>query len=192
MDEAEPIRRAKDGELECFNQLVLRYQTQVYNLSFRMVGHSATAEDITQESFVSAYRKLRSFQAGNFLAWLMRIATNACMDHFRSAHSKRNVSLEELEENPSFSPTSGGESPEAYALRRELGEVLKQSLLSIPSDQRIALILIDLQGLSYDEASQVIGVPIGTVKSRLSRGRIAMRERLQNKRELLPSGFRFS
>jgi len=190
MDEEELIHYAKKGDLESFNQLVLLHQTKVYNLCWRMLGDNAIADDITQDTFLSAYRKLGSFHEGNFRAWLMRIAANACRDYFRSAYVRRNTSLEAWEENPNFVLSANGESPEAFTLRRELGDVLRRGLNNLPFDQRFVLVMVDVQGLTYGEVAEVMKLPIGTVKSRLSRGRIAMREALQKHRELLPEAFR--
>ena len=139
---------------------------------------------------MAAYRKLHQFKEGNFRAWLMRIAANCCRDYMRSAQVRRNVSLEALVEQPSFVLTSNGASPEDFALRRELAQVLQSTLATLPEDQRLAVVLVDVQEFSYEESAQIMRIPVGTVKSRLSRGRLALRERLSSERELLPTEFR--
>lgn len=192
VDEALLIARSKQGDTEAFNRLVAHYQGQVFNLAYRMLGDRAAAEDATQETFLSAFRKLASFEAGNFRAWLLRIAVNACRDYLRSGHHRKTLSLEGLaEEDPSVSFPSDAEAPEDYALRRELREAIAQGLKTLPPDQRLAILLVDVQGLSYEEAAQVMGVPLGTVKSRLSRARLAMRTYLLTQKELLPPSLRF-
>lgn len=192
MDEALLIANSAKGDAEAFNRLVTHYQGQVFNLAYRMLGDRAAAEDVTQETFLSAFRNIASFQAGNFRAWLLRIAVNACRDYLRSGHHRKTFSLEGLaEEDPSLAFTSNDEPPEDYALRRELREAIAQGLKTLPPDQRLAILLVDVQGLSYEEAAQAMAVPIGTVKSRLSRARLAMRTFLLSKKELLPASLRF-
>ncbi len=190
MDEQALLQASKSGDAGAFNRLVEHYQTSIYNVSLRMVGDAAVAEDITQETFVSAFRALHTFSAGNFRAWLFRIATNACRDHLRSAQVRRNTSLDALVDSPSFSFTSEQESPEEFAVRRELSSFIQQSLLTLPTDQRMVLVLVDIQALSYEEAARVLKTPVGTVKSRLSRAREAMRTALSTQRELLPAQIR--
>ncbi len=190
MDEQTLLQASKTGDAGAFNRLVEHYQTSIYNVALRMVGDSAVAEDITQETFVSAFKALHTFSAGNFRAWLFRIATNACRDHLRSAQVRRNVSLDGLVESPTFNVASEGESPEEYVVRRELSGFIQQSLLTLPEDQRMVLVLVDIQAFSYDEAAQALKTPVGTVKSRLSRAREAMRAALSAQRELLPAQIR--
>ena len=190
MELATLVKEAKDGRLEAFNRLVAEYQAPVYNLAFRMLTDPTMAEDVAQDTFVAAFRKLHTFHTGNFRAWLMRIATNSCRDHLRSPRVRRSVSLEALEESPSFAVPDTGESPEAHVLRRELAGIIQETLGRLPADQRLAVILVDVQEYSYGEAAQIMGVPIGTVKSRLSRGRLTLRDHLLAQRELLPGEYR--
>ncbi|MCS7207194.1 MAG: sigma-70 family RNA polymerase sigma factor [Dehalococcoidia bacterium] len=191
MDDALLIAQSKQGDSEAFNRLVVRYQGQVFTLAYRMLGDRAAAEDATQETFLSAYQNIHSFHEGNFRAWLLRIAVNACRDHLRSGYRRKTLSLEGMaEEDPTTPFPSNDEAPEDYALRRELREAIAQGLKALPPDQRLAILLVDVQGLSYEEAAQVMGVPIGTVKSRLSRARLAMRTFLLSKKELLPTSLR--
>lgn len=190
MDEQTLLQASKTGDAGAFNRLVEHYQTSIYNVALRMVGDSAVAEDITQETFVSAYRALHTFSSGNFRAWLFRIATNACRDHLRSAQVRRNVSLDGLVESPTFNVASEDESPEDYVVRRELSGFIQESLQTLPEDQRMVLVLVDIQAFSYDEAAQALKTPVGTVKSRLSRAREAMRAALSTQRELLPAQIR--
>ena len=190
MDEQTLLQASKEGDAGAFNRLVEHYQTSIYNVALRMVGDAAMAEDITQETFVSAFRALHTFSAGNFRAWLFRIATHACRDHLRSAQVRRNTSLDALVDTPNFNFTSEDEPPEEYVIRRELSGFIQQSLGTLPPDQRMALILVDIQACSYEEAAQILKTPIGTVKSRLSRAREAMRAALSAQRELLPAQIR--
>ncbi len=190
MDEQTLLLASKQGDAGAFNRLVEHYQTSIYNAALRMVGDPAIAEDITQDTFVSAFRALHTFSAGNFRAWLFRIATNACRDHLRSAQVRRNTSLDALVESPAFGLTSEQETPEEFAVRRELSSFIQQALMTLPTDQRMVLILVDIQALSYEEAARALKKPVGTVKSRLSRAREAMRAALSTQRELLPAQIR--
>ncbi|MQF83152.1 sigma-70 family RNA polymerase sigma factor [SAR202 cluster bacterium AD-802-E10_MRT_200m] len=191
-DEQDLIEAAKQGDLGSFNQLVMRYQRQVYNVVLRLLSIHATAEDITQEAFISAYRNLHTFRAGNFGAWLLRIASNASLDHLRSAQVKRNTSLELLLDGQTFTPQDSEETPEDYTMRRELGLEIQKGLSLLSTEQRLAIVLVDMQGYPYDEAADIIRIPVGTLKSRLSRARLAMRDYLVKQTELLPREFRSS
>lgn len=190
-NEATFIQRSQRGDLDAFNQLVLHYQGQVYNLALRMLGNQASAADAAQEAFISAYQAIASFHGGNFRSWLLRITANACKDMMRSARARPSLSLESLvEPNPGNIPQSSAESPEDFALRSELGAEIQRGLDSLPAEQRLAVVLIDVQGYSYEEAAQVMGASLGTVKSRLSRARERLRDYLRQHGELLPAQFR--
>lgn len=191
MDEQELISRSQSGDIQAFNDLVELYQRQVYNLALRMLGSAETAEDATQDTFVSAYRAIAGFRGGSFKAWILRIATNSCRDKMRVSRRASIVSLDNLmEEVGDFIADDKTESPEDYAQRRELGRLLDGSLARLPEDQRLVVVLSDIQGLTYEEIAQVIGISLGTVKSRLSRARLRLRELLLQRRELLPDEFR--
>jgi len=191
MDEQELISRSRSGDIQAFNDLVELYQRQVYNLALRMLGSAETAEDATQDTFVSAYRAIAGFRGGSFKAWILRIAANSCRDKMRVSRRASIVSLDNLmEEVGDFIADNETESPEDYAQRRELGRLLDGSLARLPEDQRLVVVLSDIQGLTYEEIAQVIGISLGTVKSRLSRARLRLRELLLQRRELLPDEFR--
>lgn len=179
MDEGELVRSSREGNLDSFNRLVELYQRQVYNLALRMLGGSDAAEDATQDAFFSAWRNLSGFRGGNFRAWLLRIAANVCRDQLRKLKRHPSISLEALLLEPDNLPS--GESAEDYALRRELGGEIQKGLASLPQEQRLAVILSDIQGLTYEEIAQVMGCSLGTVKSRLNRGRIQLRDYLSRR-----------
>ena len=189
-DEEHLIALSKQGQVGAFNQLVEIYQSQLYNLALRMTGNTSVAEDVAQEAFTSAYRHLWRFTGGNFRAWLLRITANASLDYLRSAHHRRQVSLEELSENPGTRFEAETESPEDYSLRQELLGALQQGLMTLSAERRLVLILVDVQGFTYEETAAALKVPPGTVKSRLSRARVDMRDYLSAYQELLPSQFR--
>ena len=193
-EEAALIERSQGGDLEAFNALVLAYQVQVYNLCLRMLGSPQAAEDATQEAFIAAYRAVSRFRQGSFRAWLLRIAANACYDDLRRRRSRPQLPLEAStdDERPVAELPASDEPPDQRAERLELARLLREGLVTLPPDQRLAVILRDVQGFAYEDVAEVTSASLGTVKSRISRGRAAMREFLLARGELLPSRFRFS
>jgi len=195
MDEAVLIKAAKKGDLDSFNRLVLAYQDMVYNQAYRLMGEHASAEDATQETFISAYKKLWTYRGGSFRAWLLRIVTNNCYDELRRRKRKPTTPLEPFnrDEEEIESPTwleDPSETPEKAAERSDMRNALHKCLGELPPEFRAVVILVDIQGLDYAEAAQAIGKPLGTVKSRLARARVRMRNCLQSFRELLPASYR--
>lgn len=191
-DEGALIRAAQKGQLSAFNQLVLNYQGLAYNIAYRILGDRDAAADATQDSFLKAYKAIAQFRGGSFKAWILRIVTNVCYDQLRHQQRRPADSLEDMLANSEHAPVlvDGQESPEAYALRQELSDVIQSSLAGLPPDQRITLVLSDIQGLSYQEIADITGVSVGTVKSRLSRGRAKLRDILLAHKELLPYAYR--
>jgi RNA polymerase sigma-70 factor (ECF subfamily) len=195
MNEAALIQEAQSGNLDAFNRLVLAYQDLVYGQAYRMMGEAHSAEDAVQEAFISAYRSLRSFRGGSFKSWLLRIVTNACYDELRWRKRRPTTPLEPVDEDDETieSPhwlADPGESPEEAAERAELSSALQRCLDELPDDFRIVVILVDIEGFDYSDASNVIQTPLGTVKSRLARARVRLRDCLQGYWELLPASFR--
>ena len=189
-DEADLITRSQSGDLDAFNAIVERYQLHVYNLSARIMGNMASAEDATQETFISAYRAIRRYRGGSFRGWLLRIATNQCYDMLRAMKRRPADSLDEALLNPAFQVASSGDSPEQLSIRGELAEQIQRAILTLPEEQRVVIVLIDVQGYSYEETAQAAGASIGTIKSRLSRARARLRDHLKQHMELLPEEFR--
>lgn len=195
MDEAALIRDAQRGDIDAYNTLVLHYQELAYNVAYRIVGDGDSAADATQEAFISAYRALGRFRGGSFKAWLLRIVTNACYDELRRRKRRPRVSLEALyveDEAPDSPLNPYPEQPEAYVQRMDLQAAIMECLQSLPEDQRTVAVLSDIEGFSYDEIADAVGVALGTVKSRLSRSRSKLRDCLQGFSELLPAEYRFS
>jgi len=194
MDEEALLRDARRGNVEAFNGLVLHYQAMVYNLAYRVIGEPDAAADATQEAFISAFRALGSYRGGSFKSWLLRIVTNACYDEMRRRKRRPASSLDELDgldetvDEPVL--TSPAEGPEAHAVRRELREALQEAIQLLPEEQRVILVLSDVQELSYEEIAEITRTNLGTVKSRLSRARARLREILQANGELLPQAYR--
>lgn len=195
MDEAGLIRSARQGDLEAFNRLVLLYQDLIYNQALRMLGETSSAADAVQDAFITAYRSLKSYRGGSFRAWLLRIVSNLCYDELRRRKRRPVVPLEpqdetgEEVENPHWL-TDPSELPEARLERTELERAIQRCLDELPADFRLVVVLVDVQGLNYAEAAQVMGKPLGTVKSRLARARFRLRDCLKGFWELLPDEFR--
>jgi RNA polymerase sigma-70 factor, ECF subfamily len=195
MDEAYLIQEAMQGDLNAFNSLVLAYQDLVFNQAYRTMGELEMAEDATQEAFISAFRNLRSYRGGSFKAWLLRIVTNACYDELRRQKRRPTTPLEPLDnddeevESPHWL-ADPGESPEDSAERSELNDAIQHCLQSLPEEFRSVVILVDVQGMDYTEAAGAVGKPLGTVKSRLARARLKLRDCLQGYGELLPAPLR--
>jgi len=193
MDEKALIDAAHRGDVGSFNQLVLSYQSMVYNLAYRIMGDQAAAADATQDAFLSAFKAIGKFRGGSFKSWLLRIVTNACYDQLRLKQRRPATSLDALlvlEPAPAQPFSDPGESPEEYAVRRELNKAIQVGIGILPPEQRITLVLSDVQGLSYQEIAEVTSTSLGTVKSRLSRARGRLRDFLLEQRELLPSQYR--
>lgn len=195
MDESALIQQAREGDLNSFNRLVLEYQNMAFSLAARMLNEDAAAEDVTQTAFLSAYRSLDSFRGGSFRAWVLKMVSNACLDELRRRKRRPTISLEPINEDDEEieSPkwlADPSISPEEEIEKSELNRVLQGCITGLSEEFREVVILVDIEGLDYQEVSQAIGKPLGTVKSRLARARIKMRDCLKAYRELLPSIFR--
>jgi RNA polymerase sigma-70 factor (ECF subfamily) len=181
------VARALEGDLDAFNQLVEAYQDLCHSLVARLVPDPDQASDAVQEAFFSAYRNLRSYRGPSFRGWLTRIAVNAAMD-LQRARKRRPVSPYPELEDESWQPPAGPETdPEVITAASERGRALAAALAAIGSDQRAAIILFDVEGYDYAEIARLTGVSLGTVKSRIHRGRLALRALLADRMELFRS-----
>ena len=192
-DESSLIEAAQRGNLDAFNELILIYQDRVYNLAYRIMGDPAAAADAAQEAFIKAYRKIGTFRGGSFRSWLYRIVSNNCYDEFRRRKRQPAISLEdfgEVDEEANPALIDDEESPEESVQRWELSQHIQEAIDQLSIDHRMVVVLSDIEGLSYADISETLDIPIGTVKSRLSRGRADLRDLLQGQRELLPPVYR--
>lgn len=173
--ESELIAASRQGDLAAFNALVELYQVPVFNLCLRLLGAHMPAEDATQETFLAAFRAISGFRGGSFRAWLFRIATNACYDELRR---RRPLSLDARQETfgESVDVADPADSPLDIAERQETSRLVQAALLELPADQRAAVVMCDLHGFSYEEIAQATGASLGTVKSRIARGRARLRD----------------
>lgn len=195
MDELALIHEAQRGDLDSFNTLVLTYQDSLFNTALRIMGDEEAAADATQEAFLSAFRAIKSFRGGSFKAWLLRTVTNACYDELRRHKRRPTVPLEpetddgEEMETPRWL-ADPSMSPEEEAEVDELEHAIQHCLDELPVEFRAVVVLTDIQGMDYKEVATSIRVPLGTIKSRLARARLRLRECLQGFWELLPPAFR--
>lgn len=194
IDEPTLILETQHGDLESFNHLVLAYQDLLYNTAIRILGDNELAADATQKAFISAFRSIKSYRGGSFKAWLMRTVTNACYDELRRQKRHPTVPLEPSYhednklENPSWL-ADWSMSPEVKYEAAELVNAIQHCLDALPTDFRTVLVLVDVQGMDYGEVARAAQIPLGTVKSRLARARMRMRERLKGFHDLLPATF---
>ncbi len=190
--EQQLIRNAAAGDLEAFNQLVRAYQNLAYSVAFRTLQDDEAADDAVQESLIKAFRSLGTFQGGSFKSWIIRIVVNTCYDQLRSRRRRRIDSLDDFTEDGDFAPQleDPAERPDTFVQRMELGSLIEQGIQGLPPDQRLALTLCDVHGYAYEEISEMTGMPMGTVKSRINRARVKLRDFLLQYPELLPSAFR--
>lgn len=175
------IERARGGDLPAFNQLVARHERAVFNVALRYMRSRELAEDVTQDTFVRGWRSLDSFRndAGEgFRAWLLRIAANRALDVLRASSRRPADSLDSRldDEERNWEPEGRDETPLDFAVRDDLGSRLEHALGQIHPDQRLVIILSDVHGHAYEEIAEIAGVPVGTVKSRINRGRARLRE----------------
>jgi RNA polymerase sigma-70 factor (ECF subfamily) len=178
------VERARAGDLDAFNDLVLAYQDLLHALVVRLVPDRDQAGDAVQEAFFSAYRNLRAFRGGSFRSWLSRIAINAAMDAQRLRKRRPADPYPELDDDTWQPPATEADDPAATALTAERHRVLNGALARITDDQRTAIVLFDVEGFDYQEIADMTGVSLGTVKSRIHRGRLALRDLLADRMEL--------
>ena len=180
----ELVAAALSGDLEAFNVLVVRYQDFLFSLVVRTLADREAAADVVQEAFLNAYRNLRAFHGGAFRGWLARIALNAATDVLRWRKRRPADPYPEWE-GEAWQPRAGEETdPEHEAVRRARGRALTAALAAIGDEQRRAILLFDVEGFDYAEIAAITGVSLGTVKSRIHRGRLALRQLLADQMEL--------
>jgi RNA polymerase sigma-70 factor (ECF subfamily) len=174
--EASLVAAARDGEQKAFGELVTRHQDRIYGLALRLTGDAEEASDLAQEAFLKAWRGMRSFRGGSsFYTWVFRITVNEARSRMRY-HAVRPVaqSLDEV----AVGRPSRGEGPPEHAARMERKEIVERALARLAPEQRMMVILRDLEGRDYAEIADLLACPRGTVKSRLHRGRMALKELL--------------
>lgn len=197
MNEQALITDAQSGSLDAFNTLVLHYQDSVFNTALRILGDEDQAADASQEAFISAFKSISAFRGGSFKAWLMRTVTNACYDELRRQKRRPTTPLEpdtndgeEMDSprwlaDPNMTPAQQLEAD-------EVEHALQHCLDNLPLEFKTVVVMADIQSMDYTEVADAIRVPLGTVKSRLARARLRLRECLQGFAELLPASYRLT
>jgi RNA polymerase sigma-70 factor (ECF subfamily) len=183
-DEAAVIAHAAAGDRTAFARLMEHYQSACYGLAFRLLGDPDQAADATQDAFVHAYRAMASYRGGVFRSWLLRITANASYDILRRAQRRPSTPLPDAEEGAPELPDLAAVNPVVEATRSELYRHLERALAMLPTDQRTAVVLCDVYGMDYNEVASMTQSALGTVKSRIHRGRLRLRELLVEHREL--------
>jgi RNA polymerase sigma-70 factor, ECF subfamily len=188
-DEKKLIERCRNGDTAAFNILVRRYERTVFNTAYRLCNSYDDAADIAQEAFVRAWNNLKNFRGeAQFSTWIHRIVTNVFLDDRKKKRARPTRSLDEdmeLDENSvqrQYEDTSPG--PEAIAEGDERQRILQRAIATLPEAQRTMIVLYHARGLAYEEIAEIMDLPMGTVKSRLNRARLALRERLGSSAEL--------
>ncbi len=195
MDELALIKSAQHGDLDAFNSLVLAYQDILFSTALRILGDDELAADATQDAFISAFRSLNGYRGGSFKAWLLRTVTNACYDELRRKKRRPTTPLEPDASDGDEMDTprwlaDPALTPEQSAEAVELEHAIQHCLENLPLEFRTVVVMADLQGLDYTEVAAATHAPLGTIKSRLARARLRLRECLQGFGELLPATMR--
>jgi RNA polymerase sigma-70 factor (ECF subfamily) len=182
LTDEELVARSTGGDLDSFNQLVLRWERPIYALAYRVIGREEEARDVSQEAFLRAFRALKGFKGqAKFSSWLYRITLNLCRDWMRRerrspvSQPPEGVDIIEL-----AGDVSAAESIEAVVSRRELGRVVGKAMSALPEEQRTAIILKEYHGLTFQEIATLLDCPLSTVKTRLYQGLSVLRKQLRD------------
>jgi RNA polymerase sigma-70 factor (ECF subfamily) len=174
---AELIERARHGDGRAFEDLARSYEAPLYRHALRLMGSAAEAEDLVQDTFLAAWRSIGAFEGTSLRAWLFRIATNRGIDLIRSRQRRGEspLELEDEEGGPRLDPADPGPDLAELVSERELLAAVEAALRQLPDEQRAAVLLRDIEGFGYEEIAQITATELGTVKSRIHRGRLAVR-----------------
>lgn len=188
-DERAIIERCKAGDLGAFDELVRRYEKQVFNFAYRMTQNYDDASDIASDAFMKVYNAIESFRGdANFSTWLFRIITNLYLDSRKRSKAHMNIPLDEYIDLEESSVARQIEDPSPSPIQQieanERADVIGQAINELPEYQRVMVLLYHTHGKSYEEIAEIVGLPIGTVKSRLNRARLALKKSLESEREL--------
>lgn len=170
------LKRSQQGDVAAFEQLIAKHQTLAYNVAYRILGNEEDAKDATQEALVKVFRNINKFKGeASFGTWLYRIVVNACNDYIRKHRKVVTYSMDQDKETEDgavkMELADDGPTPESALEAKDLKQTVQKALAKLPEANRIVVVLRDIQGFSYDEIAEMIEVPVGTVKSRINRGR---------------------
>jgi RNA polymerase sigma-70 factor, ECF subfamily len=186
MDDEALLERARHGDRDAFTSLVHRHQDALYTMALRITGSPPDAADVVQEAFTRAYVHLPRLHGGSVRPWLFRVALNCAHDVHRQRSRRPADPLEDAEGRVLDLPDPGL-GPEATAVQRERATAVREAILTLPREFRVAVVLRDINELSYEEMAEALGVPLGTIKSRLSRGRILLAANLRQSQLFFPT-----
>ena len=183
-DEKKLIERASGGDPQAFNRLMELHERRMYAVALRMCANREDAQDCLQEAMLRVFRAIGSFKGqSSFSTWIYRVTMNTCLDELRKKKNKQNTSLDNLLDQ-GYSPSDGENVPEKEAIRNETRRQISGAIQELPEDMRAAVVLRDVHGLAYDEIADALNTNVGTIKSRISRGREKLREKLSKNKEL--------
>ncbi len=186
LEDRELIDRVMDGDQASYGLLVQRYQSKIFAVAYGVLRHREDAREVAQEAFIKAYRNLPSFRRdSSFYTWIYRITVNLAIDFQRKAHRKRETTFEDVKLGPDEINSTAGRptgSPGQKLEEKQLGEAIRGAIEQLPADQRTAIILREVQGLSYKEIAETMGCAEGTVMSRLYYARKKLQEMLAHVR----------
>lgn len=187
------VERARRGDVEAFEQLISQYERTVFNIAYRLTGNREDASDVAQEAFIRAYSSLTEFRGdSSFQTWLIRITRNACLDELRKRKRQRMTSLDEPiavedgEMDRQLAIADTADNPEEALERVEVQRAVQESINQLDEEYRIVVVMRDIQGYSYNEIADSLGINLGTVKSRLNRARSALKEMFGSRELLTP------
>ena len=184
MEESRLLDKAMAGDQAALEALLAIHEKKMYAICLRMFKHREDAQDCLQEAMLRVFRSLKSFKRESALStWIYRLTTNTCLDELRRRKSRPSVSMDGLMET-GWMPADEGDGPDEAYIKRERRSAVHAAIEELPDDMRAVIVLRDIEGFSYDEVSQITGVNVGTVKSRISRGRARLREVMSQKKEL--------
>ncbi len=184
MNEEKLISRAARGDAAAFNELLGMHEKRMYAVCLRMCANHEDAQDCLQEAMLRIYRSISGFKGqSTFSTWIYRVTMNTCLDELRKKKNKPSTSLDSLLDT-GWSPSDDYDTPEHRAIEGERKTAIQNAIADLPEDMRSAVVLRDIEGFSYDEISGMLGINVGTIKSRISRGREKLREKIRMKPEL--------
>lgn len=183
-NERDMIERASRGDAAAFNRLMEQHERRMYAVALRMCGNREDAQDCLQEAMLRVYRAIGGFKGqSSFSTWVYRITMNTCLDELRRKKNRQSTSLDSLLDM-GWSPSDDTNAPEKQAMRSELRRNLNRAIQELPEEMRSAVVLRDIQGFSYEEIAHMLEINVGTIKSRISRGREKLREKMKENAEL--------
>lgn len=183
-NERDMIERASRGDAAAFNRLMEQHERRMYAVALRMCGNREDAQDCLQEAMLRVYRAIGGFKGqSSFSTWVYRITMNTCLDELRRKKNRQSTSLDSLLDM-GWSPSDDTNAPEKQAMRSELRRNLNRAIQELPEEMRSAVVLRDIQGFSYEEIAHMLEINVGTIKSRISRGREKLREKMRENAEL--------